>query len=329
MTKLTLSIATGDYDRTRPLIDGQVRIDGVDPIFMTLEPEEMFFRAVRHQEFDVTELSLSSYTLLTAQNRSAYIGIPVFLSRAFRHTSIYIRKDRSINRPADLRGKRIGTPEMQLTACVWGRGLLADAGVRLTDVTWVRGGMENTGRVEKLAFTPPPGVVIEDIPPDQTLSRMLAEGKIDAIISPRMPSCFATMPDRVGWLFPDPIAAASEYYRRTKIFPIMHIVGIRRSLVEQHSWLARALFKAFLQSKQICQTRLADTSAPKVMLPFVEETMHGAQSLIGQDYWSYGVAGNEQALTEFLRLHHTDGLSPRLLTAADLFPLPLDDIHKI
>ena len=161
MTRLNLSVAVGDYDRTRPLIDGDVRIDGVDPVFMTLPPEEIFFRAFRHAEFDICELSLSSFTLKTARGDCPYVGVPVFLSRAFRHSAIVIRTDRGIAAPADLKGRRIGSPEYQLTACVWARAILSDDyGVEPKDIIWVRGGIEEPGRPEKIAIAPPPDVRI-------------------------------------------------------------------------------------------------------------------------------------------------------------------------
>jgi 4,5-dihydroxyphthalate decarboxylase len=328
MTKLRISLAFGDYDRTRPLASGEVAIEGVDPVVVQLEPEEMFYRAVRHAEFDVTELSLSSLTLQTALGKSAYVGLPVFLSRAFRHTSVYIRRDRGIAAPADLRGRHIGTPEYQLTACVWARGLLADAGVAPGDVTWVRGGMEEAGRIEKFGGDFP-GLAFADAPPGRTLSQMLGAGEIDGIIGPRMPSAFMSMPDKVGWLFPDPAAAASDYFRRTGVFPIMHVLAVRRSLVEAHPFLPRALFKAFSRAKALAMARLADTSAAKATLPFLEETLSAARALMGPDYWSYGIAGNERTLEAFLDLHHAQGLSPRRLGIADLFGGWSDDQFKI
>ena len=173
--KLDLSVAVGDYDRTRPLIDGAVRIDGVDPIFMTLSPEEIFFRAFRSAEFDISELSLSSFTVKTAQNDCPYVGIPVFLSRAFRHTAIYVRKDR-IKKPEDLKGKKIGLPEYQLTANVWARAILQDDyGVKPSDVHWVRGGIEQPGRPEKITLNLPKDVRLENAPVGKTISAMLEQ----------------------------------------------------------------------------------------------------------------------------------------------------------
>ncbi len=250
MSKLALSIAVGDYDRVRPLVDGSVQIDGVDPVFMLLEPEEIFFRAFRHADFDICELSMSSFTVKTANGDCPYVGVPVFPSRAFRHNSIYIRTDRGIARPEDLKGRRIGVPEYQVTANVWTRAVLEDEhGVKPSDVTWVRGGYEQAGRIEKIAVTLPHDVHVEDAPPDATISGMLADGEIDAVIGPRAPSCFTNGHRHVGWLYPDPAAAAAAWFRKSGIFPIMHILGIRRTLAEQHPWLPIAAMKAFEQSK--------------------------------------------------------------------------------
>jgi 4,5-dihydroxyphthalate decarboxylase len=225
MPKLTLSIAVGDYDRVRPLVDGAVQIDGVDPVFMLLEPEEIFFRAFRHADFDICELSMSSFAVKTANGDCPYVGVPVFPSRAFRHNSIYIRTDRGIAAPQDLKGRRIGVPEYQVTANVWTRAVLEDEhGVKPSDVTWVRGGYDQPGRIEKIAVTLPPDVRVQDAPAGATISGMLAAGEIDAVIGPRAPSCFLNGHPHVGWLYPDPAAAAAEWFRKTRIFPIMHIL---------------------------------------------------------------------------------------------------------
>jgi 4,5-dihydroxyphthalate decarboxylase len=315
--KLELSVAIGDYDRTRPLIDGTVAIDGVDPVAMTYAPEEMFFRAFRHAEFDVCELSLSSQVVKVARRENAYLALPVFLSRAFRHTSIYVRTDR-VKRPEDLKGRRVGVPEYQLTAIVWARALLQDDhGVAPADVTWVRGGIDEPGRPEKIALSLPAGIHLESAPEGDTLSAMLDRGDLDGFIAPRPPSC--RNPD-VGWLFPDPTAAAKDYYRRTRIYPIMHVLGVRRELVERHPWLPASLLKAFEASKRLALERLSDTSATKVTLPFVEEQLKAARELLGEDFWSYGVAPNRHVVEAFLRHHHAQGLSSRLVTVDEMFP---------
>ena len=318
--KLNLSVAVGNYDRMRPLVDGEVQINGVDPVYMLQEPEEMFFRAFRHADHDITELSMSSYSVKTSKNDCPYIGVPVFPSRAFRHTSIYIRTDRGIETPADLKGKRIGVPEYQLTANVWVRLFLEeDYGLKPSHVTWYRGGYEEVGRVEKINLNLTDGVQVINIPENETLSHMLAEGELDAVIGPRAPSCYTNGHPHVGYLFKNPQQEAQNWYKRTGIFPIMHLLGIRKTLVEQHPWLPFSVYKAFEQSKQIALTRLTDTSATKVTLPFVEEQLLAARRLMGQDFWSYGFEANRHVIERFLIQHHAEGLSSRLVKPEELF----------
>jgi len=329
MGKLQLSVAIGDYDRMRPLVDGLVQIDGVDPQFMLLDPEEIFFRAFRHADFDICELSLSSYSVKTAAGTSAYIAVPVFPSRAFRHTAVYVRTDR-IKKPADLKGRRIGVPEYQLTANIWVRLFLEeDYGVRPSDITWVRGGYEHPGRIEKISLNLPANVVVENARAGVTISDLLANGELDAVMGPRAPSCFERGHPDVGYLFADPQQAATDWYRRTRIFPIMHTFGIRRALAERHPWLPVAAYKAFDRSKAIAVAKLADTSATKVTLPFVEEQLRSARLLMGEDFWAYGLEPNREVLRRFLERHHAEGLSSRLLAPEELFHPASLDLHKI
>jgi 4,5-dihydroxyphthalate decarboxylase len=312
MSKLRVSVAMGNYDRTRPLVDGDVQMDGTDAIYMLLSPEEMFFRAFRDVAFDISELSLSSFAVKTAAGTNPYVGVPVFPSRAFRHTSICIRTDRGIRSPADLKGRRLGTPEYQLTACVWARALLQDQyGVKPSDITWVRGGMEHPGRPEKIPLELPADIRIETAPEGVTLSQMLERGEIDGIVGPRAPSCFERGQPEVGWLFSDPARTAAEYFRTTGIFPIM------------------AACKAFEQAKSMALARLVDTSATKVTLPFVEEQLRAARALMGPDFWSYGVATNRHVLDNFLHHHHAQGLSQRRLKVEELFHPSTLESHKI
>ncbi len=328
--KLKLSIAIGDYDRNRALIDGAVQIDGVEPIVMTLSPEEIFFRAMRHEAFDVCELSLSSFVLRTARGDCPYVGIPAFVSRAFRHTSIIVRTDRNILTPQDLIGRRVGTPEWQLTANVWARAMLEeDYGVKPSDIRWVRGGLEEPGRLEKLTVTLPAGVVLEDIGHDQTLNAMLQAGEIDAFMGPRAPTSFVSTNKALAWVFEDPTREAMEYFRRTRIFPIMHLVGLRRSIADKHPWLPMALLKAFERSKQLALQNLADTSATKVSLPFVEEQLRRTQSFMGEDFWPYGLPANRHVLDAFVRHHHAQGISSRIVAVEELFHPASLESHKI
>ncbi len=329
VAKLKLGIAVGDYDRVRPLMDGTVPIDGVDAQYMLLDPEEIFFRAFRHADFDICELSLSSTSVKTAAGDCPYIGVPVFPSRAFRHTSIYVRTDR-IRSPADLRGKRVGVPEYQLTANVWARLILEEEfGIKPSDVIWVRGGYEHPGRVEKITLNLPPDVRLESVPEGATISGELASGALDALIGPRAPSCFDRNHPHVGYLFPNPREAATDWYRRTKLFPIMHLLGIRKTLAEAHPWLPASVYKAFEQSKSVALAKLGDTAATKVTLPFVEEQLRATRALMGEDFWPYGLAPNRHVLQRFLARHHAEGLSSRLLQPEELFHPAALEMHKI
>jgi 4,5-dihydroxyphthalate decarboxylase len=327
---LELSIAIGDYDRVRPLAQGRVAIDGCEPVFMHLEPEEVFFRAFRQEAFDVCELSLSTFALRTARGDCPYVSVPVFPSRTFRHTAIYIRTDRGIARPEDLKGKRVGVPEYQVTANVWARAiLLDDYGVDPSHIRWIQGGQEEPGRIEKAAFEPPEGVRITPAPAGKTLSGMLEAGELDGLIAPRAPSCFMRGAPNVGWLFPDPQAAAADWYRRTGVFPIMHLLGVRASLVERHPWLPMALCKAFEESKRLAMAALAEPAAPKVSLPFLDEQVRAAQALMGEDWWPYGLERNRVTLETFLQHHHRQGLSPRKLAPEELFHPSTLEAHRI
>jgi 4,5-dihydroxyphthalate decarboxylase len=319
MTDLKLSLAMGDYDRTRPIADGRVKIDGVDPTCMLLSPEEMFFRAFRHQAFDVSELSLSSYSISVARGDPYYVAIPVFLSRAFRHTSVYIRTDKGIEKPADLKGKKIGIAEYQLSANVWVRGILEDAyGVKPSEIDWVRGGMNTPGRPEKIKVDLPSDIRIEAAPEGATLNQMLIDGTIDGFVGPRAPLCFDEGFDKIDRLFPD-TSAAEEWYRETRVFPIMHVLGMRRSLADAYPFLPGALLKAFSEAKAMAQTALSDTSATKVTMPFVEDNLRRAGVLMGSDIWTYGLNGNRETLATFLDYHYRQGLSPRKVEVEELF----------
>jgi 4,5-dihydroxyphthalate decarboxylase len=319
MAKLNLSVAIGEYDRTRALIDGSVAIDGVEPVYMTLPPEEIFFRAFRAAEFDICEMSLSSYAIKAAQADCPYIAVPAFVSRAFRHNAVYVRTDR-VRKPEDLKGRKIGVPEYQLTANVWARAFLDDDyGVKPADIHWIRGGIEEPGRPEKLTVKLPPGVRLDNAPEGATISALLEAGEIDGFIAPRPPALLEKGHPHIGWLFPDPAAVAKDYFRRTGFFPIMHVLGIRRALADRHPWLPGAVLKALEQAKQLALEKLADTSATKVTLPFVEEMLKDARALMGEDFWSYGVAPNRKVLDYFLGQHHAQGLSSRRVSLDELF----------
>ena len=318
--RVPLTVACWNYDRTRALFDGRIKIEGCDANLFSLPVEETFFRALRSAEFDVAELSLSSYTMLRSRESSPYVAIPVFLSRMFRHSAIYIRTDRGINAPSDLVGRTVGVPEYQLTAPVWVRGILEDEyGVKPSDIRWRTGGVEQPGRHEKVALALPADVECQPIPAEETLSQWLEEGRIDALIAPRAPSSYTNGHPNVGRLFQDYRSVEKEYYANTGIFPIMHVIGIRAALVEQHPWLPASVLKAFLEAKQIAEEDIGEVAALKLTLPWVAAELDETVARMGRNYWPYGVKGSEAALDTFLRYHHGQGLSKQRLSIADLF----------
>jgi 4,5-dihydroxyphthalate decarboxylase len=329
MTKLTVSLAGCDYDRTRAIFDGRVQIKGCDTIPVAMSPEEAFHRAFRFQEFDITELSLSNYMNVTAKGIGHYAAIPVFPSRLFRHSSIYIRGDRGIEKPEDLKGKVIGVPEYQMTAAVWIRGILQDEyGIRPSDMRWRNGGLEQPGREQKVKLDLPEDVELQAIPSTETLAQHLDDGRIDALITALAPSCFKKNP-QVRRLFPDYRAAEEEYYRRTGIFPIMHVVGIRKSLLEQHPWLAVNTYVAFLEAKALCYRDQEKIGHLFTTLPWPVDELERARSLMGPDFWSYGVQQNTREIEAITRYAFEQGLNARRLTAEDLFVPSTFDLAKV
>ncbi len=318
MARLRLTLACGDYDRTRALEEGTVRPDGIDLTYLRLPVEETFFRMLRHQEFEVAEMSISSYVVSLQADTQPFVALPVYTSRMFRHGAVYCNADAGITSPADLRGKRVGIPELQLSAGVWVRGILADHhDLPVDSVQYVTGGQESPNRIEKAAVDT--GLDVVRISEGETLSAMLVRGEIDALCTPRVPSPFVTGDPRVRRLFPDVLNAERQYYARTGIFPIMHVVVIRRDVYEACPWVAQSLYKAFMLAKREAYDRLYDTSALRFMSPWLIPHLEEARSLLGEDYWSYGLEANRDTLATFLRYHHEQGLSRRLYTPEELF----------
>jgi 4,5-dihydroxyphthalate decarboxylase len=330
MHKLPLSLSVCEYDRTRALFTGRVQIDGCDVIPLALEGEAAFHRAFKFQEFDIAELSLSSHTATVARGANAYVGIPAFVSRVFRHSGIYIRTDRGIRKPEDLRGKTIGVPEYQITANVWIRGMLKDEyGVAPEQIHWRRGGIEEPGRDERSPIELPRTVDLQQVPNDKTLSGMLASGEIDAMITARAPSCFDRGAPNVGRLFPDFKGVEQDYFRRTRLFPIMHLIGIRKELVEKHPWLPVSVYDAFIKAKNIAVKDLNEIGQLMVHLPWVVDHYRETRAIMGEDYWPYGFQENLLNLETFVRYHHEQHLSARKVAPEELFAASTCDLAKI
>jgi 4,5-dihydroxyphthalate decarboxylase len=319
MTKLNLTLACWDYDRTRGLID-RVQPEGIDLNYLPMAVEETFFRMLRHREFDVAELSLSSYCVSLTRAEKPFIALPVFPSRFFRHSCVFVSAKSAIREPKDLIGKRVGTPEYQMTAPVWIRGILADDhGVPVDSVTYVTGGEETPGRDEKLKLDLPARIRIERAPAGKTLSGMLRAGEIDALHTARAPSCFTDGSGAARRLFEDFQAVERTYFKRTGIFPIMHVIVLRRDIYDKHRWVAQTLTQAFREAQALAYAELEETAALKVMLPWLTAHVEETRREMGRDFWAYGLEANRTVLETFLRYHHEQGLSPHKLDVGALF----------
>lgn len=327
--RIPLTLACGDYDRTRAIKDGRVTVEGCDVTYLPMEPEEVFHRAFKHQEFDVCELSFSSYMRTVDAGTSPYVGIPAFVSRLFRHSAVYIRTDRGIRHPSDLKGKMIGLPEYQITAVVWLRGIMQDEyGVKPTDIRWRQGGIEEPGRTERTPLKPIPGLDLKSVP-DKALSAMLEAGELDAIFSARAPSCFLKGAPNVSRLFPDYRAVEKAYYTKTHMFPIMHLIGVKRHLVEKHPWLPASLYKAFAEAKAHAMREVRDVNALYVTLPWVVAEAEETTGLMGGDFWRYGVKENAREIESLTRYAYEQGLVSRKLSMEDLFPPSVIEVSRI
>jgi 4,5-dihydroxyphthalate decarboxylase len=322
--RVPLTLACWEYDRTAALASGEVRPEGVDLTYLSLPVEETFFRMLRHREFDAAEMSLSSYVISLGDpggsGAGPFIAIPVFPSRAFRHNGIYVNAASGITSPGDLRGRTVGLAEYQLTANVWIRGILAEHyGLPVEAVRYRTGGQHQPGRVAKVAHDLPPEIDIAPIPPERTLADMLVTGEIDALYTPRTPRPFAQRRPEVRRLFPDARAEEERYYRQTGIFPVMHVVVLRRDVYTARPWLAQSLFKAFEEARQRAAARLAETAASRDMLPWLYAEAERTRELMGPAWWTYGLAGNDAGLAAFLRYSREQGLARRPIEPAELF----------
>ena len=315
-----LSICTGDYDRIQALKTGRALIDGCDLDYLNLDPGSTFQRLFRNHEFDIAEMSFSTYMLALTTGDFPYVAVPVFLSRVFPHGSIYVRTDRGIDAPADLHGKKVGIPSYHFTRGLVVRGMLSDSyGVQPQHIRWLIGGIDRPEDFSYVGRPAPAGVEIAFLEDGRHLGAELAEGRIDAIISYRDPQIFTDGTPAIARLFPDFRTAEQAWFRETGIFPAMHVVGIRRSLVAAHPWLPRAVCDGFADAKRQCEPALADLDALKYMLPWLAAEYHATRALMGDDFWPYGVPRNGAMIAAQTRWSYEQGLSPRVYSAADLF----------
>ncbi|MDP6180345.1 MAG: hypothetical protein QGG48_10675 [Desulfatiglandales bacterium] len=319
MNKIELTLACEHYDRTEALREGKIKPEGIDLICLSFRPHEIFWRMIRHTDFDIAEMSLAAYIIGKSRGESRFTAIPVFPSRGFRHSAIYINVNKAIVKPEDLKGKKVGVPEYQVTAAVWVRGILkSDYGVDPKDLHWFMGGQEEPGREERIELRVPAGVSIEPIPEGCTLSRMLDEGELDALISPHVPSVFPRSA-QVRRLFQDFRGVEKDFYGRTGVFPIMHTVVIKSSLWERYPWISQNLYKAFCEAKDEAIKKLYDANALFITLPWVVAEIEEETAFMGGDVWPYGVEPNKNTIQMLINFLWQQGLLERNVSIEELF----------
>jgi 4,5-dihydroxyphthalate decarboxylase len=319
MRNVHLTLALNEYDHVRDLLDGTIRAEGIDLTVLRLPVEEIFYRFTIHREWDVSEMSFAKFISLASQGDDSLVGIPVFVSRAFRHSSLYVRSDSDIARPEQLAGKRVGLPEWAQTAAIYSRGMLAhDYGIDLTSIHWHQAGVNDPGRVEKVKLNLPKGLRYTPVP-EKSLTEMLLAGDVDALLTARPPAPYTVGDGRIRRVYENYREIELDYFKRTGIFPIMHLVAIRRDVYERHRWVAMNLLKAFEEAKDRSLARVRDITASFVPLPWMPDNAGVAQALFGEDFWPYGIEANRTTLEAFAQYAFEQGVCPKKVAVEDLF----------
>jgi 4,5-dihydroxyphthalate decarboxylase len=325
MPNLKLTLACWDYDRTRPLMDGRVKPDGIDLDIQVLRPRQSFQRMLDSQEFQISELSLASYAALKARGDCPFVAIPVAMSKIFRHSCIYVRTDAGITKPKDLRGKRVGTGQWGSTGLCFMRGFLQhDYGVKAEDMHWFMGGLTGTPDKQLIPMSLPGTIKLDYLKEGQALEDMLAAGELDALLSLFIPNMFINGSPRIARLFPNFKEVERDYYARTKILPIMHTVVVREDVHREHPWVAKSIYKAFCAAKAIAVDGLYDTDALRVALPWLIDHVEESWRVFGKDFWAYGIEPNRPTWEAIGRFVHEQSLAPRVVTPEELFPVEVE-----
>ncbi|MCY1167044.1 hypothetical protein D9M73_70010 [compost metagenome] len=332
MNPLPLTLALGPYDHTRDVTDGSVPVQGVQLRTLDLPIEEIFYRFTLHREWDVSEMSMGKYIALRSQDDASVMALPVFISRAFRHSMFYVREGGAIKRPEDLQGKRIGIPEWAQTAGIYGRGYLSDyVGLKLKDIQWVQAGVNEPGRKEKVKLKLPEGMQLRNVP-DSSLNDMLLKGELDAVMSARPP---VGLGKGIVRLMPDYQVAEAQYFKDTSIYPIMHGLVLKGPVLEAHPWLGMSFYKAFLEAKDRSMERLSDVTASHAPVAWMAEYTERMRSTFGNDFFPYGIGAgrggdiNRATLAAFLKFGFEQGVCHRLLDVEELFPTQVLASYKV
>lgn len=327
--QVMLTLAISDYDQVRDLTSGRIKPDGIRLNCLDLQIEEIFYRFTKFREWEVSEMSMAKYVSLLSSGDRGLTGIPVFPSRVFRHSSIYVLRESGVREPGDLTGKRVGLPEWAQTASIYTRGMLHHQyGIDLTSIDWLQAGVNQTGRVEKVALKLPEGVRYRSCP-DKTLNGMLLSGEVDAVMTAHPPEAFKRGDPRVIRMFENYREVEEAYCRETGIFPIMHIIAIRREVIDRHPWVARNLFKAFEEAKDRSVRRALEATASRFPIPWSFDCARNAQELLGEDYWPYGIEKNRTTLEAFLAFAHEQGVCHRRLEVEELFPETMRSAFRV
>ena len=320
MSLLKLSIATTDYDHFRDFRLGVVRAEGIDHNWLNLGHHECFARFTANREFDVSEMSYAKFSELATQKDSDIIGLPVVCSRLFRFSSFYVNRKSGIKTIADLKGKKVGSPEWAHTAAVYMRGWMHnDMGVKLTDVHWYQAGANSPGREEKIELRLPEGVKLTRVA-DKSLSQMIASGEIDCAIIARPPNSFLEGHPDVVRLFPDYLEMEEDYYQKTKVWPIMHIIAMRRAILAENPWVARNLFNAFQESKRRSLERLLDPAVSRYPLAWLPTYARKMRDMFGGDPFPYGIEENRPTWEQMALYSYQEGIAHRPYKPEDIFP---------
>lgn len=332
LNPLPLTLALGAYDHTRDVTDGTVRVEGVQLRTLDLPIEEIFYRFTLHREWDASEMSMGKYIALRSQDDATVMALPVFISRAFRHSMFYVREGGTIQRPEDLQGKRIGVPEWAQTAGIYGRGYLSDyLGIKLASIQWIQAGVNESGRKEKVKLKLPDGIDYRNVP-DSSLNDMLLNGELDAVMSARPPTA---MGRGIVRLMSDSQALEEQYFKDTMIFPIMHSLVLKSAVLDAHPWVGMNLFKAFSEAKARSVERLSDITASHAPLAWMENYSARLRGIFGDDFFPYGIGPerggsiNRATLSAFLKFGFDQGVCHRLLDVEELFPQQVLASYKV
>ena len=320
MSLVKLTIATGDYDHFRDFRLGLVRAEGIDHNWLTLGHHDCFARFTANREFDVSELSFAKFTAQVTRENSDIIGLPVICSRLFRFSSFYVNRNCGIETVADLKGKRVGSPEWAHSAAVYMRGWMHnEAGVKLSDVHWYQAGANAPGREEKVELNLPKGVELTRVR-EKSLSEMLASGEIDCAIIARPPTCFLEGHPDVVRLYPEYQAMEETYYEKTKVWPIMHIIAMQKSILEENPWVARNLYDAFLESKRRSIERLFDPAVSRYPLPWLATYAREMREKFGGDTFPFGIEENRPTWEQMALYTWQQGIAHRQFQPEEIFP---------